>query len=43
MPHKACTLPTGEKVVEKVLPTVTIWKGLLLDVNIAGEKIACDW
>lgn len=39
MPHKACALPAREKV----LPNITIWKGLLLDVHRASEKIACDW
>jgi len=39
MPHKTRTLPTGEKVVEKVLPTGTKWKDILLDVNAVGEKV----
>ena len=39
MPHKTRTLPTGEKVVEKVLPTGTKWKDILLDVNDVGEKV----
>ena len=38
-PHKTRTLPTGEKVVEKVLPTGTKWKDILLDVNDVGEKV----
>ena len=39
MPHKTRTLTTGEKVVEKVLPTGTKWKDILLDVNAVGEKV----
>jgi hypothetical protein len=39
MPHKTRTLSTGEKVVEKVLPTGTKWKDILLDVNAVGEKV----
>jgi hypothetical protein len=39
MPHKTRTLATGEKVVEKVLPTCTKWKDMLLDVNAVGEKV----
>ena len=38
MPHKTRTIVTGEKVVEKVLPTGTKWKDILLDVNAVGEK-----
>ena len=38
MPHKTRTIATGEKVVEKVLPTGTKWKDILLDVNAVGEK-----
>ena len=38
MPHKSCTLATGEKVVEKVLLTGTKWKDILLDINVVGEK-----
>lgn len=33
MPHRSRTLPTGEKVVEKVLPTGTKWKKIIADVN----------
>jgi len=42
MPHKTRTLPTGEKVVEKVLPAGTKWKDLLLDVNAVGEKVGLE-
>jgi hypothetical protein len=42
MPHKTRTLTTGEKVVEKVLPTGTKWKDILLDVNAVGEKIGLE-
>ena len=42
MPHKTRTLTTGEKVVEKVLPTGTKWKDILLDVNAVGEKAGLE-
>ena len=42
MPHKTRTLATGEKVVEKVLPTGTKWKDILLDVNAVGEKVGLE-
>jgi hypothetical protein len=42
MPHKTRTLMTGEKVVEKVLPTGTKWKDILLDVNAVGEKVGLE-
>ena len=32
----------GEKVVEKVLPTCTKWKYILLDVNVVGEKAGLE-
>ena len=38
MSHKLSTLTTGEKVVDKVLPTGKKWKDILLDVNAIGEK-----
>src|SRR5450631_355085 len=42
MSHKTRTLTTGEKVVEKVLPTGTKWKDILLDVNAVGEKVGLE-
>jgi hypothetical protein len=33
MPHKTRNLKTGEKVVQKILPTGTKWKGILEVVN----------
>jgi hypothetical protein len=42
MPHKTSTLTTGEKVVEKVLPTGTKWKDILLDVNAIGENVGLE-
>ena len=42
MPHKTCTFTTGEKVVEKVLPTRTKWKKILLDVNAVGKKASLE-
>jgi hypothetical protein len=42
MPHKTRTIVTGEKVVEKVLPTGTKWKDILLDVNAVGEKAGLE-
>ena len=42
MPHKTRTTLTGEKVVEKVLPTGTKWKDILLDVNAVGEKAGLE-
>ena len=39
MPHKTHKLTTGEKIVEKVLPTGTKWKDILLDVKVVGEKV----
>jgi len=41
MPHKTRTLPSGEKVVQMVLPTGTKWKNILVDVNEVGEKVGC--
>ena len=41
MPHKTRTLPSGEKVVQMVLPTGTKWKNILMDVNEVGEKAGC--
>ena len=38
MSHKTYTLTTSEKVVEKILPTNTKWKDILLDVNAVGKK-----
>ena len=42
MLHKTCTLPTGEKVVEKVLPMGTKWKAFLLDANAVGENASLE-
>ena len=42
MPYKICTLATGEKVVEKVLPTCTKCKDMLLDVNAVDEKAGLE-
>jgi hypothetical protein len=33
MPHRTCNLETGEKVVQKILPTGTKWKQILKTVN----------
>ena len=41
MPHKMRTLPSGEKVVQMVLPTGTKWKNILMDVNEVGENVGC--
>jgi hypothetical protein len=41
MPYKTRTLPSGEKVVQMVLPTWTKWKNILMDVNEVGEKTGC--
>jgi hypothetical protein len=41
MPHKTRTLPSGEKIVQMVLPTGTKWKNILVDVNEVGEKVGC--
>jgi uncharacterized C2H2 Zn-finger protein len=41
MPHKTRTLPSGEKVVQMVLPTGTKWKNILVDINEVGEKVGC--
>ena len=41
MPHKTRTLPSGEKVVQMVLPTGTKWKNILADINDVGEKTGC--
>ena len=41
MPHKTRTLPTGEKVVQMVLPTGTKWKDILVDVNDVGVRVGC--
>ena len=41
MPHKTRTLPSGEKVVQMVLPAGTKWKTILVDVNDVGEKAGC--
>ena len=38
MPQKTRTLTTGEDVVEKVLPTCTKWKDIMLDVNVVDKK-----
>ena len=42
MPHKTRIFTTGEKVEEKVLPTGTKWKDILLDVNAVGEKVGLE-
>jgi hypothetical protein len=41
MPHKTRTLPSGEKVVQMVLPTGTKWKNILTDINDVGDKTGC--
>ena len=41
MPYKTRTLPSGENVVQMVLPTGTKWKNILMDVNEIGEKTGC--
>ena len=41
MSHKTRTLPSGEKVVQMVLPAGTKWKNILMDVNEIGEKAGC--
>ena len=41
MPHKTRTLPTGEKVVQMVLPAGTKWKTILADINDVGQKVGC--
>jgi hypothetical protein len=33
MPHKTCNLRTGEKVVQKILPSGTKWKQILQTRN----------
>lgn len=33
MPHKACTLPNGTRVVEMFLPHGTKWKNFLVTIN----------
>lgn len=42
MPHKTCTLPTWEKVVEKILPMGTKWEAFLLDANMVGENASLE-
>jgi hypothetical protein len=41
MPHKTRTLPSGENVVQMVLPTGTKWKNILVNVDEVGEKVRC--
>ena len=42
MPQKTRILTTGENVVNKVLPTDTKWKDILLDVNAVSKKAGLE-
>lgn len=41
MPHKTCTLPNGQKVVQMFLLTRTKWKDVLVDFNDVGIEVGC--
>ena len=45
LPMQCCTIHTlaiSKKVFEKVLPTWTKWKDILLDVNFVGKKVGLE-